>query len=209
MRNSKSGRTNSGVDVRRTYELAMFDSIEHHIQNRVTRSHADMGKMYLPFLLEKIDRYQDLQNELYNDHLCPHVFFGDENRRHELYDFNSSRKLLLRLLAPALWPCTALDPLCLRPVDVMCRDPAFIISRCFRSHRWSVGSNYRDLITRINLLRLSRGFLGTFAAFASTAFLGKEGSDPGAVNEIACSSEGGAEEEIEEDTVVVINDTLF
>lgn len=92
---------------------------------------------------------------------------------------------------------------------MMRRNPALVICRGFRGHRWSIGSNDGDLISRINLLRLAGRFLGAFAALASTALLGEQGTDPGAVNEIACASEGSAEKEIEEDTVVMVSDWLF
>ncbi len=89
---------------------------------------------------------------------------------------------------------------------MMRRDPALVVCRCLRSHGWSVGSDNGDLISRINLLRLTGRFLGAFAAFASTALLGEEGTDPDAVNEIACASEDSGEEEVKEDAIVGISE---
>ncbi len=115
---------------------------------------------------------------------------------------------LLRLLALALRSSATLDSLSLGPIDMMRGDPALVICRGFRSHRWSISSDYGDLISWINLLRLARGFLGASAAFASTTLLGKQSTNPGAVDEITCASEGSAEEEIKEDAIVRISDQL-
>jgi len=90
----------------------------------------------------------------------------------------------------------------------MRRDPALVICRCLRCHGRSIGSENGDLISWINLLRLAGRFLGAFAALASTALLGEEGADPGAVDEIACASEGSAKKKIKEDAVVGISDQL-
>lgn len=113
---------------------------------------------------------------------------------------------LLRLLTSALRSCAALDPLGLWLIDMMRRDPALVVCRCLGSHGWSIGSDNGDLISWINLLRLAGRFLGAFAAFASTALLGKECTDPGAVDEIACASKASGEEEVKEDAIVGISE---
>jgi len=57
------------------------------------------------------------------------------------------------------------------------------------------------LIGRINLLASSRGTFGALATFAAPTLLGEESCDPGYVDEVDRASEGGGEEEVEEDAV--------
>ena len=66
------------------------------------------------------------------------------------------RIILFRLLAPALGSPATLDPLSLRLVDVVRRDPAFIIRFRARGNRRSIGSHNRNLIRRIDFLRPAR-----------------------------------------------------
>ncbi len=62
------------------------------------------------------------------------------------------RIILFRLLALALGSPATLDSLSLRLVDVMCRDPAFIIRFRARGNRRTIGSHNRNLIRGINFL---------------------------------------------------------
>lgn len=98
----------------------------------------------------------------------------------------------LRLLASTLWPRSTLDSLSCWSVQVMCRNPALIVSLCARGHRRPIGSKNGYLVSGIDLLRLAGGPLGPFAAFTSTSFLRKERDDPGAVYKVTCSSEQGS-----------------
>ena len=75
---------------------------------------------------------------------------------------------------------------------MMSGDPALIISLRTCRHRRSIGTNDRHLISWIHFLA-SQGSFGPFASFTAAALLGKESSNPGAVDEVACPSEGKAE----------------
>ena len=107
------------------------------------------------------------------------------------------RTILFRLLVPALGSPATFDSLSLRFVDVVRRDPAFIISFRARGYRRTVGSYNRNLVRGINFLRLARRLLGPFAAFASATLLWEQGANPGTVYEIACASKGSSEEQVE------------
>ena len=77
-------------------------------------------------------------------------------------------------------------------------DPAFVISFGARGNRRSISTNNRNLISRVDFLRLARGALSPLATFTTTALLGEKRGNPGAVDEIAGSEEGGQEEEVQE-----------
>ncbi len=111
----------------------------------------------------------------------------------------ASAIVLLWLLTPALRLSPALHTLRLRPIDVVCGDPALVISLCPRGHRWPVSSNNGHLISRVDLLRLARRFLCALSALSTTALLREQSADPGAVDKVAGASEGGAKEQVEED----------
>jgi len=111
----------------------------------------------------------------------------------------STQSRLLRLLTPTLRSPTTLHPLSRWSVDMVCRDPTLVIRLRTRSHSWPISSNDRHLVRGVNFLRLTRGSLGSLASFTAAALLGEERCDPGAVDEVACSSKGRTEEEIEED----------
>lgn len=75
-------------------------------------------------------------------------------------------------------------------------NPALIIGLGARGNRRSITTNNSDLISRVDLLRLAGGTFGPLASFTAAAFLGEKGSDPGAVDEIAGSEEGGKEKQV-------------
>lgn len=104
---------------------------------------------------------------------------------------------LLRLLTLAFRSPATLDSLSLRLVDVVCRNPAFIIRFGARGNSRPIGSYNRNLVCGINLLRLARRLLSPFAAFSSATLLWEQGADPRAVNEVACTAKGSAEEKVE------------
>lgn len=104
------------------------------------------------------------------------------------------RTILLRLLAPAFGSPATLDSLGLRLVDVVRRNPTFIISFRARGNCRSIGSHDGDLISGVDFLRLARRLLSTLAAFSSATLLWEEGADPSAINEVACASKGSTEE---------------
>ena len=62
------------------------------------------------------------------------------------------RNILFRLLALALGSPAAFDSLSLRPVNVMRRNPAFIVRFRARGHGRSISSNHRDLVRGIDFL---------------------------------------------------------
>ncbi len=64
--------------------------------------------------------------------------------------------ILFRLLALALGSPATLDSLSLRSVDVVRRNPAFIIRFRTRGNGRSISSHNRDLVGGIDFLRLAR-----------------------------------------------------
>ena len=101
---------------------------------------------------------------------------------------------LLRLLALALWSSSTLHPLSLGPVDMMRRNPTFVVRFRARSHSRPIGSDDRNLIRGVNLLGLTGRLLCALAAFASATLLWEESTDPGAVDEVTCAAKCSAEE---------------
>ena len=81
------------------------------------------------------------------------------------------------------------------------RDPALIVSFGARSDRRAIGTQDRDLITRIDLLAALSRALRTIAALSTTSLLRKQRRDPGVVDEVDGSAKEGEEEEVEEDAV--------
>ena len=80
----------------------------------------------------------------------------------------------------------------------MSRDPTLIIRRRAARHSRSIGSDHRNLICRIDLLRTLRCASCPLTSFAFTALLREECRDPGAVDKIARAAEQGGEEEVKE-----------
>ena len=79
-----------------------------------------------------------------------------------------------------------------------CGDPALIVSFSTRSHRRSIGSDYRYLICWIHLLRLAGRFLGSLGAFTATTLLWEESGDPSTVDEVAYTARKTKQEQIQE-----------
>ena len=75
-------------------------------------------------------------------------------------------------------------------------NPALIIRLGTRCNSRSVSTDNRNLVSRVDFLRLARGTLGPFASFTAAALLGEERGDPGTVDEIAGPEKGGQEEEV-------------
>jgi hypothetical protein len=100
----------------------------------------------------------------------------------------------------ALRPAAANAP-SLRALQVLGRDPALVesTSLCAAGDSRAVSTNDGDLVGGIDFLALAGGARGALAALAAAAFLGEEGGDPGVVDEVADTTEGGEEEEVEED----------
>ncbi len=82
-------------------------------------------------------------------------------------------------------------------------DPALIICLGPTRDSWAIRTDDTDLVSGINFLGATRRSLGALAAFAATALLGEESADPGAVDEVASTGEGGEEEKVEEDSVEI------
>lgn len=102
-------------------------------------------------------------------------------------------------LGLGLWRTTA-DALGLGPLQMGGRNPAFIICLSSRSNRRPIRTDHSNLISRINLLRSTRRSLRTLATFAATLLLGKEGGDPGVVDEVDGATEGTEENKVQKDT---------
>jgi hypothetical protein len=83
------------------------------------------------------------------------------------------------------------------------RDPALVecTSLCAAGDSRAVSTDDGDLVGGVDLLALARGTRGALAALAAATLLGEESGDPGVVDEVADTAEGGEEEEVEEDAI--------
>jgi hypothetical protein len=97
----------------------------------------------------------------------------------------------------------ALNTLSSWAVDVVLWDPALIIrllSQSTSSDSWSISANNGNLVVHVDsLLGASRRSLGALTTLTTTASLREEGFDPGLVDKVESSGEGGAQEEVQED----------
>jgi hypothetical protein len=86
-------------------------------------------------------------------------------------------------------------------------DPALIesTSLCAAGDSRAVSANDGNLVGGVDLLALARGTRGAFTTLAAATLLGEESGDPGVVDEVADTAEGGEEEEVEEDAVEITN----
>ena len=84
-------------------------------------------------------------------------------------------------------------------------DPTLIVRfrRCTARDGGAIGAQDGHLIARIDAFAARCGFAGAGGVFTASgaAFLGEEGGDPGAVDEVTCAAEDGGEEEVEEEAV--------
>lgn len=114
-------------------------------------------------------------------------------------DLHRSRNLSLRF-ASTFRPCCTFYPLGLGPLEVMCRDPAFVV--CLHTTRDSrtICPNNSYLVRGIHFLPSER-LPGPFAALTTASFLRKEGGDPGFVDEVEGAEEDSEEENVEEYSV--------
>ena len=84
-------------------------------------------------------------------------------------------------------------------------DPTLIVRfrRCTARDGGAIGAQDGHLIARIDAFASRGGFAGAGGVFTASgaAFLGEEGGDPGAVDEVTCAAEDGGEEEVEEEAV--------
>ena len=105
----------------------------------------------------------------------------------------------------ALGPSAA-NPPGLRALQVLGGDQALVKSTSLGTSGDSraIGANNRDLVSRVDLLGSLRGSLSALAALAAPLLLREQSRDPGVVDEVAGSAEGGEEEEVEEDAVELI-----
>ena len=102
----------------------------------------------------------------------PHECVPVQNNAHATSHFYAA--LLLGRPLPTLWP-----------LQVSLRNPALVVCLGASCSRWSVGANDRYLLRRVDLL--ASASLSTTAL----AFLWEERGDPGSVDEVASSCEGG------------------
>lgn len=93
---------------------------------------------------------------LYTDGLCCDLSSTVVPRANLQSSLGQDWIILFRLLAPAFRSPTTLDSLGLRLVDVVRRDPAFIIRFRARGNRRPIGSHNRNLVRGVNFLRLTR-----------------------------------------------------
>jgi hypothetical protein len=86
---------------------------------------------------------------------------------------------------------------------VVLRDPALIIrllGLSTSSNSRSIRTNDRDLVLRSHSLLGATGrTLGALATLSAALGLWEQGFDPGLVDEVESSGEGGEEEEVQED----------
>lgn len=78
------------------------------------------------------------------------------------------------------------------------RDPALVVLST-TGDSGPVRTNNGNLIGRVNVLRATGRLLSALATLAAALLLGKEGGDPGAVDEVDGPGEGAQENEVEED----------
>jgi hypothetical protein len=86
---------------------------------------------------------------------------------------------------------------------VVGRDPRLIVGRGTAGDSRAISTNNADLVGRVDLLGTARRALGTLAALAATLLLGEESGDPGVVDEVDCTSEDTAEDEVKEDAAKI------
>ena len=91
---------------------------------------------------------------------------------------------------------TALDTTCLWSLQVVCRNPLFVVGLSSTCNSWAVPTNDWYSVRGIDFFATARGTLG---ALTTLALSGEVGDDPNAVEEINDSHEKGRKEEIEED----------
>ena len=80
-------------------------------------------------------------------------------------------------------------------------DPALVVSLGASRHSRSICTSHGHLIGWVNRLSSSRS-LRALAALASSLLLWEQGGDPGVVDEVAGSTEGACEEEVQEDATI-------
>ena len=101
----------------------------------------------------------------------------------------------------ALRPAAA-DAPGLRALKVSSGDPALVestTSLCAAGDSRAIGTNDGNLLSGVDFLALAGGTRSALAALAAAALLGEESGDPGVVDEVDDATEGGEEEEVEED----------
>lgn len=84
------------------------------------------------------------------------------------------------------------------------RDPARVVALGARGNSRSISAENSSLVLGVNGFAATGGALGALAALAAALLLGKEGGDPGVVDEVDGSGEGAEEDEVEEDTRVAL-----
>ena len=92
---------------------------------------------------------------LYSDHPCHTIPEHALQLWLHRFALNRLDVDLFRLLAFAFGPPSALHTLGLRPIDMVCRDPALIVCLCASSHGWSITSDNRHLIGGVDFLGLA------------------------------------------------------
>jgi hypothetical protein len=83
-------------------------------------------------------------------------------------------------------------------LQVASRDPA-LVEFGTAGYSRAVGTHNSSLISRVDLLGATRGFLSTLTALATATLLGEEGGEPGVVDEVDGSGECAQENEVKED----------
>jgi hypothetical protein len=77
-------------------------------------------------------------------------------------------------------------------------DPALVVLGASSDSR-AISTHNSNLLRGVDLLGALRGLLRALTTLAAPLLLGKEGGDPGVVDEVDGASEGAEEDEVEED----------
>lgn len=129
----------------------------------------------------------------------PQAFVSDSHHRLLLIEYVSPPALMLPekrviyswrgRLALGLDFGARADTLCLRSLQMMCRNPTLVVGLCAACHSRTIGADNANLIGRVDLLRPSRGLLGPLATLAASTLLWIERGNPGIVDEKAGTAE--------------------
>lgn len=97
----------------------------------------------------------------------------------------------------------AADALGLGTLEMRGGDPALIVCLRSRGDSRAISTDDGNLVSRVDLLGLTRGPLRTLTTFATAALLREEGGDPGVVDEVDGPAKSAEEDEVQKDNLRV------